>query len=184
MSRSLHVYATHFPAVRAVLGSQDRALVKTLSRGGDAPELTGALEEIVGRAPGSASAPWRSSPVWLTFAQERLCEAHGRALPNDGVSGTSLSRLEELDRGLTATGLSVSLESLMYGGGPLKGLPWPDDFPSMGHWTPEETAALRDAYGRLKPESEDPDVDEVLVMLGEWLERSQARDHGLVGVYY
>jgi len=180
MSRSLSVYATDFQAVVSAAGCGDRALLKELRRSDDSKELLAALEELVVRTDGAYSQP----AEWLGFAQERLCEVYGRMLPNECVSAISLTRLEEIDAGFETTGLGLTLQGLMYGGGPLRQLPWPSDFPSTGRWPPEVIAPALELYERLAPTSDDPDVDALIVAVGDWLSVAAAQRHGLVGFYY
>ena len=180
MSRSLMVYSSDFAAVVAAAGSQDRGLVKQLVRSDDSPELQVAIEELVMRT----GPHEKHNSMWLAFAQERLCAAYGQSLSNDAVSGTSLSRLETLDEGLVASGLGLTLQELMYGGGPIASLPWPDDFPSTGTWPPEIIGPALELYDRLSPTSDDDAVDELLVCIGDWLRTARARGYGLVGFYY
>lgn len=179
MSGFIRVYVVSFEPVRAAFGSCDASLLARCLRPGDPPGLRAAVQELVFRPAGATS--WSSTAVWLTLAHERLCETFGRAMPDDPALQLSLAAIERVDATLTSLGLET-LQSLIYGGGPIRGLPWPDDFPSMGRWEPEKTASVRERFHRMAPKSDDPVVDGILVCMGEWLDAAEP-GMGLVALY-
>lgn len=180
MSRSLVVYAVDFAKVIAAAGSGDTALVDRLAPPGSPPVYAAAVAELIH----SGVPPFRSPAPELAFAQEALCRELGRALDNAAVSAADLRTLEAIDIEVAALGLGVSLETLMYGGGPIRVLPWPDDFPSCGRWSTVDVTAALHAYRRAAPTHPKPEVDAVFAAIGEWLEIASDMQAGLAGFYY
>lgn len=178
MSGTLSVYAVDCELVRSMVGSRNEAVRKQMAESID-PQFADALRELL-----TATRPCRASGSDLAYAHEHLCSQLGRELPNDAVASTSLTQLEYVDEGLKAADLGISLFDLMYGGGPIQGLPRPDDFPSTGMWSREVVATALLRFEASNPEGEDPLVDDLLVCVGDWLRVAGARKVALVGFYY
>jgi hypothetical protein len=180
MSRSLVVYAVPFGEVRAAVGSCSQTLLHRLLHEDATAEYAEAAEEMIMRG----KPPFHSAARELAFVQEALCATLGRRLNSDSLSGTSLTFIERMDVHVAAAALGVTLESLMYGGGPIESLPWPEEFPSTGTWSVAQVMEAKVVYERTRPSSADAVVDEVLRGIGGWLEIAAEMEWGLVGLYY
>lgn len=178
MSGTLSVYAVDCELVRSMVGSRNEAELKRMIQSIQ-PQFADALTELF-----TATGPYRAPASELAHAHEHLCSQLGRELPNDAVASTSLTQLESFDGGLKAADLGISLLDLMYGGGPIQGLPRPDDFPSTGMWSRDVVATALLRFEASNPESEDPLVDDLLVCIGDWLRVAGTRKVAVVGFYY
>ena len=78
---------------------------------------------------------------------------------------------------------SLTVETQYHEGGPPVALPPPDDFPAVG-FVENDVVARAHAFTEAEsPTLEDPDLDQVLVDLAEWLAVAASRGWGLVAFY-
>lgn len=177
MSGCLMVYAVDFETLRRAVGSRDDALLTRIAVQLGDPHFEPAARELVHGMP-----PYISEPGELAVAHRGLCGALGRELANGSVCPTTLTALEPTMEYVSKLGLGVDLYDLMYRGAPVP-LPRVTDFPSTGHWTAEEAITALALYRSAPPQHEDPDIDAVLLEIGEWLEAAASLQRGLVAFY-
>lgn len=195
MAGTLSVYAVHSALLRKLAGSGNALVLHEgggetppndprvlFGRRGDEPELLSALEEIVSGPKGESGA-YVSEAHWLGFAEERLCDVHGKRLVSEALRATKLSYVEKLNAALREFGLGLDLERLMAGGGALD-LPTPADFPMTGMWDAARLKEAKARYDAEEPEAEDTDLDQLLLDIGEWLTEATQDGRDLVGFYY
>jgi hypothetical protein len=65
------------------------------------------------------------------YATQRLCETLGEQLSNEGLYPANIDALRAIDEVLRARGVTFGIADLALGG-PLLGLPEPDDYPMSG----------------------------------------------------
>jgi hypothetical protein len=114
-----------------VRGSGDETLVVHARADGCEDTVRRAIGRIV-----DGSIPERGAEPSSTFsafgyAAQRLCDAIGEPLDNRAFMPTSLDALRAFDAILAERGVALRLEDLAIGG-PILGLPDPDDYPMSG----------------------------------------------------
>lgn len=178
MSYSVSVYAVDLPLLRSVIAHPAHPARAALVLDLGTPEGR-ALSVLLGGAPqrGVTAAD-------LGYALERLCDALGRRLGGNGLSGIRSAFLEAayaaVDPIYAPTGFF--LRKLVEGGPPVP-LPVPDDFPAVGFVESDVVARAHAFTESEAPTLEDPDLDQVLVDLAEWLAVAASRGVGLVAFY-
>lgn len=123
---------------------------------------------------------------------ERLCRAVGRRLPSRLGGGISVKLMDRVDEQLARSGLpeTFRMSNLVFGGSPVRDLPWPEESPSVGYIEPEVVAVAIEQFASDPPTSDDADVDEVLSELEDWLvlcrkwqAAAESSPLGLVGIF-
>ncbi|MDQ3036943.1 MAG: hypothetical protein M3Y87_31410 [Myxococcota bacterium] len=177
MSGCLMVYVVDLETLRRAVGSRDDALLARIAVQLGDPHFDAAARELI-----HGMAPYISEPDELAVAHQGLCGAIGRELANGSVCPTTLTALEPVMEYVSKLGLGVDLFHLMYRGAPVP-LPRVTDFPSTGYWTTEEVITALAVYRSAQPQHDDPDIDAVLLEIGEWLELAASLRRGLVAFY-
>ena len=178
MSYSVSVYAVDLFLLRSVLDNPHHPARGTLNA--DVGTAEGrALSALLG-----GPRPQGLTAADLAYALERLCDRLGRRVGSNGLSGIRSAFLEGayrvIDPVYAPTGFS--LQRLVEGGPPVA-LPPPDDFPAVG-FVENDVVARAHAFTEAEsPTLEDPDLDQVLVDLAEWLAVAASRGWGLVAFY-
>jgi hypothetical protein len=121
---------------------------------------------------------------------ERLCRALGRPLPGNLGGGISVKLMERVDEQLAQAGLPqrFQMTNLVFGGSPVRDLPWPEESPSVGYIEPEVLAIAIERFASDPPTSEDVHVDGVLSLIEDWLvlcrqwQTEEPSPLGLVGI--
>ncbi len=114
-----------------VRGSGDETLVVHARADGCEDAVRRAIGRIVdGSIPRPGEEP-RSTFAAFGYAAQRLCDAIGEPLDNAAFMPTSLDALRAFDAVLAERGVGLRVEDLALGG-PLLGLPDPDDYPMSG----------------------------------------------------
>jgi hypothetical protein len=170
------VYSVPPEELRRALGSRSTDLKKAMGLGKD-PQ-SAAAERFI-----DAGAVTGGDPGVRIHAFEKICAHLGRLLPNGSVSPVRLEFLDVVDEELQRLGFALSLNGLIYGGGPL-GLPPADDFPSVGHAEAERVARAEVQRREGLLDRIEGDAEDVMMDLSDWVEISAARKDMLVGFCY
>lgn len=113
------------------------------------------------------------------YSYKFVIEFFGRFLPNDCFYPCSWSHQDaEYQPQLEALGTGLSIDALNYGGPYGVRFPSPDDFPGIGHWTPEAIATGWDAMREVE------DLSAEMQQVRGWLETATKANLGLVAFYH
>jgi len=105
-----------------------------------------------------------------------VVEFFGRFLDNGPFYPCPSSYLaEHVDPAIKATGATLSMDDLIFGGAPVS-FPPPDDFPAIGYWSAENVAA------NVEPLRAGT-TDEVRTV-AKWTAQAAAAGWGIVGFYH
>lgn len=148
MSYCLTVYAVSVEHLQRVLGSRDEKLIQRIAEEND--YFFSRIDEIDDEAGLSCADALTQmirgevsddAPGYLYgYALKAICAAVGSELPAIyDIVGTG-DWSDEVDQALKQAGAPVRLTQLMYGGSPVP-IPEPDDFPSIGNWSPAQVQA-------------------------------------------
>jgi hypothetical protein len=122
-------------------GSGDDLLLSR-ARGAHCDETVAyALSRIIDGSVEKRSEADRALASAYGYAAQKLCETLGEPLSNDGLYPANIDALRAFDELLHARGVRVSVADLALGG-PLLGLPEPDDYPMSGAIGVDALAAL------------------------------------------
>jgi hypothetical protein len=118
-------------------------------------------------------------------AFERMIERLGRPLPNAFVSPIAHATFAKVDACLANAKLPIALTTLCFGGSPAGLSITGDNDPGVGVWSAERVSTAQRYFEEQGfPETADPEVEEVLTDISEWLEIASLRREGIVGYYY
>lgn len=174
MSRAVTIYSVPGAPLSTVVGSRDAKLKRAL--GGDPEQVAAAGQLLDG-------VELTQTPAAIIHGFELLCAHWGRALPSNSLSPTSTDLLERFEGELVARRAPLRIYRLIMGGGPL-GLPWADDFPTVGHAPPDVVAAMAQYLAAHPLDSNDALLSDFFADLTDWVAVARPRGDTLVGFWY
>lgn len=177
MSYAVSAYAVDLALLRGVVAQPHHPARAKLSFDVGTPEGL-ALAALLGASP-----PSRVTPSDLGYALQNLCNQLGRSLGGNGLQGIRSAFLESAETAIDSIYAPVgfSLRKLVEGGPPV---PIPlDDFPAIGFVEADVVARAHAFTVANDPTHPDPDIDQVLVDLAEWLAVASSLHCGLVAFY-
>lgn len=198
MSYCLMVYAVRFDKLKPVFGSGDDKLRRMISgrfKSRLAQRADWFSTEIENGSPTPFDAikalimgpvPEKGHGFMYAYAYETIVEHFGRFLDNNAFSSIRWSFMEEVEQGFKKSGLDEALPFQdLYLGKALCDFPRPDDFPSMGYWTPEKVVAGQKRFGEIEmPNDVEPYVKDALLAVRGWVNSAAGKGEGIVGFYY
>jgi hypothetical protein len=201
MSYSLTVYAVPMPKLLAVSGSRDVELIEQaqacsfvadqidemIARHNEDSDEEGqitisfadaAAQLVNGEVP--PDAPHFAGFVY-GYAFEWICAALGQCLDNDHVPGLHFEKVDEfLEKGR----VGLRLLDLTCAGTPLD-FPEPDDWPSIGWWSPEQIAKAVRPLAELPLDGAKVSIARCVEQIRAWVaEALEIEDAGLIGFVY
>ena len=178
MSRGVMAYAVDLDQIRALLEvPSEQAMTRTM-RGNDAAELE-VLRTIVG-----GGAPVLPASEYAHML-ERLCDRLGRTLPNNSLSPGSWQLLQSIVQTTPAAFVAQGLDTkkLFFGGPPVH-LPAVEDYPVMGHLDLPELRRVATLLESVDLTSSEPEADDALADIADWVVMAVAANQGIVSFYY
>ena len=190
MSYGVMAYAVDIEKVRALCGSGDNQTRRAicgrfradisrsngwfdLSDDRGAPNLFTAVEHLVmgGDKP--------LDGYLYGYAFKYVVEFMGRMLDNNPFYPCPSTYLTDtVDPALKATGATLTMFDLIFGGAPVD-FPRPDDFPTIGYWSADDVAAAEPHLRAVGA-----DADEHVRGVAEWVAFAAGRSQGIVGFYH
>jgi hypothetical protein len=198
MSYCLMAYAVRFDRVQPVFGSGDDKLRRMICgrfKSRLAQRAESFSNEIGNGAPSPFDAvralimgpvPEKGHGNMYAYAYETIIEHHGRFLDNGAFSSMRWAHMDAVEEGFKRTGLDSALPfGDLYRGKALCAFPPPDDFPSMGYWSPEQVISGRNRFGEITvPGDIDTSVAESLAAVRGWVNSAGAKGEGIISFYY
>ena len=99
------------------------------------------------------------------------------------MSPILLDTISEVDRALLAHPCQLSFEDLVYGQGVFEFYE-ASDFPQFGHWSTERLRAAAPLLERQPPKHSNPDLEDILLAVSDWVTVANARSNALFGFIY
>jgi|JI10StandDraft_1071094.scaffolds.fasta_scaffold355463_1 hypothetical protein len=178
MSRGVMPYAVSLEQLRELLEVPSEQARAATMRGNDAAELEVLRTMVSGGAPVLPASEY-------AHMLERLCHKLGRILPNNSLSPGSWQLLESIARTTPAPFVAQGLDTkkLFFGGPPVH-LPPVQDYPVMGHLDLPELRRVATLLESVDLTSPEPEADDALADIADWVVMAVAANQGIVCFYY
>lgn len=178
---SFEVLSVDLVRFERAVGSRDTALMQTIARGDDPPEMRDAIKSILF----DGARPFRGDTYSLARVVLRMGRVLGRRVNGntcDLLSQRAFDRVAEIEDGL---GLDVRFEDLV---GtdivPIAGLPLDEEM-RFGTLSPERVRLGFGRWSQARPaHPDDDDADGICAEMLDWLEVASLRGEALVGVFW
>jgi len=175
MGSTLDVYAISLERLTQAAGSGDQSLIAAIKTSqGDFLASVDEINDEAGFTCAEALAELvnggisqRELGYLYGYAVKAICMHLGKELSGAGPFSRISGWTEEVDASLKAHGIPLAIDDVLYAGSPVR-IPEPDDYPFIGHMTPDIVAPTLAAF-QAQPAAAD---NEDLLLIRGWLEEA------------